>query len=569
MVPFLTTPFALLALLGIPVLIAIYFFQRRYRTRDVSSLILWATIRPPSASGRTRDRVRLPLTFWLELLLIVLLSLAAAGPLVASWLKRRPLVVVLDDSLSMQVGARERGRAFLDEELARRGYSPVRFIFAGETPQLAGETKLDAWTCHAPAADLEAGMGLAVQIGGPAALVLVITDHAPEREPPSNVRWLAFGDARPNAGLSAAARSTREQDSALFEVASYSSRPLATTLTITTAGRVLQRTNVSLAPAARQRVRLTLPPGIGPIEARLGDDAAPYDNVATLLSEKPAPVRVAVDLAEGPLHDAVLSALAATGRARVVEGGADVRITEGAAANGQPPGSIADTYVLSIDTTRTASAFVGPYVIDRAHPLAGGFALEGIAWGAGRPLTAGQPIVTVGGRALLTDESSSDGGHRIRMSFDPTASTLHRSPAWPALFWNLLEWRASELPGLRGVNLPIGAIATFVAPRNVTQLSVTPPQSRAQTVLVDERRASIAATRPGIWTVVAGDTRHQFAVNAIATGESDLSRAKRGEWGRWSEASLRAGGYENIAWLFLLIALAILLWHQKLVAVPA
>ncbi|HEX9983585.1 MAG TPA: BatA domain-containing protein [Thermoanaerobaculia bacterium] len=582
MVPFLTTPLALLALLGIPVLIAIYFFQRRFRDREVSSLMLWAAIRPPAASGRTRDRVRLPLTFWLELLLIILLALAAAGPLLPSWSRHRPLVVVLDDSLSMQVGARERGRAFLDRELSNRGYSPVRYVFAGETPQLAGETKLDGWTCNAPSADLEAAAGLALQIGGPAALVLVVTDRAPEREPPSNVRWMAFGEAQANAGFSAAARSAREQDGALFEVTSYARRPLTTALTITSAGRVLQRTNVSLAPRARQRLRVALPPGLGAIEARLGDDAAAYDNRVTLLPERPKPVRVALRIADEQLRNAVLSAVGATGRANVVDGTADLTIADSAA----PPWS------LEIARGNARSAYVGPYVIDRSHPLAAGLALEGTAWGASRPQMAGQAVITVGGKALVTDETNAGGAHRVRMSFDPAASNLQRSPAWPALFWNLLEWRASELPGLRAANVPLGAIVTLVVPTGndgtngtdgtngnpigpmspmspIGPIVVSPPAGRPQQVTAEGRHVRIAATRPGIWSVTAGNERYQFAVNAIATGESDLSKSTRGEWGRWNEQTLRAGGYENLAWLLLLVALAILLWHQKVTAVAA
>ena len=48
MMPILTAPAALLALLALPALVAIYFFQRRFRTREVSSLLLsnWNRLSP-------------------------------------------------------------------------------------------------------------------------------------------------------------------------------------------------------------------------------------------------------------------------------------------------------------------------------------------------------------------------------------------------------------------------------------------------------------------------------------------------------------------------------------------
>ena len=74
MVPFLTSPLALIALIGVPALIAIYLFQRRFKTLEVSSLILWDAVKQPSMGGRKRERLRLPLSFWLEALAVVLLA---------------------------------------------------------------------------------------------------------------------------------------------------------------------------------------------------------------------------------------------------------------------------------------------------------------------------------------------------------------------------------------------------------------------------------------------------------------------------------------------------------------
>src|SRR5262245_63368492 len=98
--------------------------------------------------GRTIHRLQTPLLFFLELLAILLLVTAAAGPVMRAGESGRPLVVVLDDSFSMLSGAgkddttgsaRDRALRAIEGELKRDRYEPVRFALAGETPQLLGE----------------------------------------------------------------------------------------------------------------------------------------------------------------------------------------------------------------------------------------------------------------------------------------------------------------------------------------------------------------------------------------------------------------------------------------------
>ncbi|HVR39687.1 MAG TPA: BatA domain-containing protein, partial [Thermoanaerobaculia bacterium] len=297
----LTSAWPLIALLAIPALVAIYLFQRRFRARDVSSLMLWEAIRQPSMGGRTREPLRLPLTFWLELLAIVLLALAATGPLIPQWSRKRPLVVVLDDSLSMRAGARDRGAELLST------LSPTRVVFAGTTPQLAGEQPLREWTCGAPAADLDAAIGFATEVGGPSALILVITDHAPDRKlEKGRLEWRAFGKATPNLAFAAAARSG---DRLLVEIASYSSKPERTTLTLSTG----QRTTIELAPRARYNAVFAAK-GVT-IEARI-DDATEFDNKVVLLDDERPRVDVRVEIADEKLRDSIDRAVDATERRR-------------------------------------------------------------------------------------------------------------------------------------------------------------------------------------------------------------------------------------------------------------
>lgn len=531
MVPFLTSPLALFALVAVPALVAIYLFQRRFRDVEVSSLVLWDAVRPPSGGGRRREPLRLPLTFWLEAIAVVLLALAAAGPFVARWAKTRPLVIVCDDSLSMRAGARDRARAFAERETKRRRWSPVRVIFAGATPQIG---TLEQWTCGAPSADLDAAIAMASQVGGPNGVILVLTDHAPDRViDAGRIRWESFGTATPNVGFVGA---TRSGERVILEIANFGDAPATTVLRVTG----LADSPMTIAAHAQQRVQLTST-APGAIEASIAADAATFDDRVTLLPDQRRPLRVDLQIADAAIRSLVETTLTATNRVTI--DAKNPELTIGARGSN-----------FTIDSTQNGSAFIGPYVIDRTHPLTTGLSLDGVVWGAARGPLEGTPIVTVGAQTLLTD---------VAMRFDPTISTLHRTPAWPALLWNLVEWRSAQLPGPRPTNATLGSdvqvrlaspgAASIEAPGGLKRDA----DGRSGTVVVN-------ASIPGIWRVRAGTETHAFACNALVPSESDFTSARTGSWGTWSEDALAAAGHQDAAWLLLLAALATLAVHQRM-----
>jgi hypothetical protein len=564
MSPILTSPLALLALLGVPALVAIYFFQRRFRTLEVSSILLWDAIRQPSMGGRRRERVRFPVSFWLEVLAVVLLALAAAGPLIAMRSRSRPLVIVCDDSLSMRGTARERAKAFIETELRRRSYSPVRILFAGPSPQLAGPGQLAEWSCSAPSADLDAAIAMASQIASPNGLILVVSDRGPSGPPGAGrIRWHAFGSPAPNLGFVAATRAGRERDRVLLEVANYGTRAQSTTLRVNAGERSVHEARIDVRPRARQRVQLTLPPGTPAVQATLGADGAAFDNEVVLLPDVRRPLRVDVQLGE-ELRPIVESGLTATNRVTITSQDPDL-VVGVEQVSGLPPAApeAGRRPALHLQILRgpNATAFIGPYVVDRTHPLTAGLALDGVVWGAPRGPAEGDPVIVVGTQPLLTAQ-----GDSVQLRFDPAVSNLHRTPAWPALLWNLVEWRSASLPGPRAANVTLGQNVSIRLPAAVEATVVAPDGSR-RTVDAQSGTVVVAANAPGVWRV----DDHAFAANAIVPGESDLSPAASGSWGQWDEEAMTSAGYESAAWLLLLAALATLALHQRVTwgAVPS
>src|SRR5262245_61535230 len=146
--PVFTFTFAFIALLAAPALVAIYWLRNQSRDRRVSSLLLWMDERQMWEGGRLIHRLQTPLLFFLEMLAILSLVIAAAGPMMRAGERGRPLVVVLDDSFSMLAGAgrdgasggaRDRAVRAIESELKGNRYEPVYFVLAGESPQLLGE----------------------------------------------------------------------------------------------------------------------------------------------------------------------------------------------------------------------------------------------------------------------------------------------------------------------------------------------------------------------------------------------------------------------------------------------
>ena len=565
MMPILGSPWLLVGLLAVPLLAGIYLFQRRFRSREVASLLLWEAIGEASLGGRTREPLRLPLPFWLELGAIVLLVFGAAGPLVARWRSSRPLVIVLDDSLSMSAGGAQTARAraldLVRDTVTRGDHDPVRVVFAGTTPQLAAGTTLDeqlsGWTCSATAADLDAAIVFATQLSGPKALILVATDHAPPRElQGGTIAWHAFGARRPNAGFVTAARGGGEHDRVLLEVGGFGAS--RTTLTVSEGARVLHQRELALNSGGRTRVQLDLLQSATgrAIEARLTADDAAFDDRVLLLPQRRPPVRVALAIGNAALRAYVEGALRATARATITESRPDLRITDGAPGN--------DAWLVAIDARKASTAFTGPYVLDRTHPLATGLELGGVIWGVGaRGPLPGDPVLLAGAQPLLAEERAS---HRLRLRYDPATSNLHRSAAWPALWWNVLAWRAARMPGVHAANVPLGAEVRVTLRDPAAEIAIHPPNEPTRKGTAVGSDVIVAATQPGLWVVQAGGESERFAVNALTPAESDFSAAVRGSWGGWTAGALTANGQQEIAWLLILGALSLLVLHQRVTA---
>jgi len=109
-------PAALYGLLALPLLLIPYLIRRKPKRVIFSSLLLF-TEPGTRAGGRPLGRLRLPLIFFLQLLLLTLLILALGEPVFS--LRVSNVAIVLDNSASMQTLENQQTRFALAQEKAR------------------------------------------------------------------------------------------------------------------------------------------------------------------------------------------------------------------------------------------------------------------------------------------------------------------------------------------------------------------------------------------------------------------------------------------------------------------
>ncbi len=99
----LSNPLGLLALLGIPAVLAIHFLQRKAVELPVSTLFLLERTHRDAASGRRLERIIPSIPLWMQLLAVLLLAWFLAEPRIQKSGSVQRIAVVLDSSASMGV----------------------------------------------------------------------------------------------------------------------------------------------------------------------------------------------------------------------------------------------------------------------------------------------------------------------------------------------------------------------------------------------------------------------------------------------------------------------------------
>lgn len=558
-------PLGLLGLLALPAILALHLFKRRYRPKIVSALFLWGDGQSAPTSGRNREPLKRNLSLLLELLAALLLTLALAGPRLKSPGSAEHLVLVLDGTASMQaiapddLSALDRAREVALTAIDGVGSDGrVTIIRSGPEPTLiAGplafpaEAKdaLGALECTHPSADAGAAFDLATEIARGADILYLTDQPRTADSAPQDVRVQGVGVALGNVGIVSALRSPEGTDNGTellrLAIRSFSSSTESREITIrsldASADPLFQRP-VSLAAGAGETVQIQLPQGTPTLRVELtrAASADPFalDDVAVLAAAPARRLRLYSDLPDAAaralgLADSERAAerwAALIPAADVVADPASAHLTLGTGLRKEETPEPSAWSIVLRSPTEDPVHLIGPFLMDRAHPLLAGITLDGVVWSCFKDDAArGAALVLSGSRALLSEEISPNGRRRWDLALDATQSTLGRSADWPIFLANAAEARRAELPG--PVRTSLASSESFRwrgAPEgDWALLSPSGAESKLERIpsgdLFTRRLNQI-----GTWQLIRdGERQVDVGVSLLSADESDLRLAAR------------------------------------------
>lgn len=558
---YLANPWGLLGLLALPAIIVLHLYQRRFPELVVAGLHLWADEDHVPTSGRRRDRLPLSASLFLELLAALAATLGLVDLRFGDLGRAVHQIVILDDSASMSaVGSdgqtfRERALAGLEKRRQELPYRSVwTVLLTGRRPtMLAGPairwsevaTALERWNPAAPRHDFGPAWDLGAQLAGDNARLLFLTDRLPDPDAPvpAKLEIVAFGEARPNLGISAAEWLRDGHGSSLFLRLQNHHSASATTTVRGVAGEMalFQR---EVAVPAEGSVSLQVPlqtaAAIVRVELSASDDALPLDSRVELVRPRPRIVPVAVTVAEPVAVQKLQAGLQAIPDVELVEQNS-ARLMFAQAEAGPPVAGT--TWWVGVgplpditDAPAEPLDLTGPFVLERNHPLLQGVTLQGVLWAGVRPMTLpATPLITCGDH-LLFGELDGAAAPAWLLNLDLARTNLAESLDWPILLTNLVEARRESLPGLRRWNYRLGEDVRFRLFEGGSESE--PARSRALILRQGETQRPLvrsvvvdlpALSDVGLYELRDGDRLYDsFAVNFFDAIESDLRRLGSG-----------------------------------------
>lgn len=570
--------FLWLAALAVP-LIALYLLKARRERRTVSAVWLWEEARRDLEARVRLSKLRRDWLLWLQLLVLALLVLAAAGPY-------RQLVlgaggdtaVVVDASASMLAGARP---AELEATLRRLvdGLGPgdrmalVRAATRAEVLAPLGHDRralMSALERARPApvaAELTPAVELAASLVGEKGTVVVVTDAsgvAPAVRADERLRVLRLGDAAGEAldnvgivSLGVRATDSSASDHEVFvRLANASLGAARGTLLLRVDGDVRDAVELEVGPAAEVGRTLRLPgvaaAGAG-VENTLVEvvwrgegDALAVDDRAYWVLRPEAGRRFRV---EGPADPYLLRALAA-----IAESGSGWRR---AAA-----GETADVEVLVATSPADAGApflavdppegrleeIAGSAVLswEKTHPALRFVDLRSVRLGRihRRQRPAGARVLAESGAGPLILEGAHRGRRYLMWAFDPMETDLPVRVAYPLLVRHALEYLAptgGDLAGGRATGAP--PPMPWDGGAEAGAVTLTSPSGRVTPLAPSGGSLRLPALEEaGVWKLAGGGRELRFATSLLDSGESDLSARRAGAGSGPSGAGEAAGG---------------------------
>ncbi|HNS10063.1 MAG TPA: BatA and WFA domain-containing protein [Candidatus Ozemobacteraceae bacterium] len=577
MMPFFMSPAALWGLLTISVLAAVYLFRRQARDVKVSSLMFFGRRQTPAEGGRKLTVPQAPFILLVEMAILILLVLAAANPRAITGEKLIPVILILDDSLSMGVNAPDSPRSaalrYIERVVFAAPSTRITMIRAGAQPEVIGRhdmtpaeasSMLAEWQCNSAGADLFKALRYVTESFTPDISVLVFTDHPPEKSPEGRMQWLSFGKPLSNVAITAVSRySLGGADRCFVEFTSFAAEScrLEAEILLPDQKRLIESIDTMLKPGETRRVRFVIKDTAQAVQARIKNDPVSFDNTAWLMPIRRTPLTVAVDIGSKPLLQNVIRAIEASGLATVAGSSSQLLFTTRQTV---PVDDSLWQFVFNVASQ--PAAFSGTVSLDKGHPLTAGLPPVRAAWAVDTSQKAeGQILMSAGNVPLLEVKGRPEQNLTAIFNYVPEYSDLHKSALWPALFYNLLAWRQQFSPGPSAFNFRSGSDIAVSLPPEVDRIEMLSEDGRPVAEAAGWRRQAVfSSPTPGLYRIKAGADSWQIAVNLCSAKESDLRTAANNGLPELPLPAETMLNFADVRWWFIVPALLLLILHQFL-----
>jgi hypothetical protein len=570
----LANPLGLLALLGIPAVLAIHFLQRKAIELPVSTLFLLDRTQRDAASGRRLDRLIPSVPLWMQLLAVLLLAWFLAEPRYQKSGSVQRIAVVLDSSASMGVFKNEAITRLFAElprlqgpaaavELTVMESAPGRArLYAGSSPDEL-RAVLEKWQPLDGLNDPSQALRLARSLVSREGTVLYLTD-TPADNLPFDAKLLAVGEAIDNVGFTGVSFTT-EEGALIWRalVRNYGDSAVEREWSLQTADGGTAPRPLQLAPGALVTLQSAFPKDGQSVRIVLSADRFPTDDVLPVVA--PMPKSLAIFTATSPafagLTDKLLRSLDAA-VATNDAASADLSIASYDPLDPVlPPGNS----VIFVEDSTRAGAYLKGGIVAEPHPW-----LDGLNW---QSLLARETIELdrlPGDSVLLWQDKRpliflrESGGHRqLCFNFDLRLSNAGNQPAFIVLLHRFAESIRERKVAPTSANLETGQpLQITAAPEIPVEISAIDLAGKPVPLSAATRNAPRV---PGFLTAKQDDTTLLDAAVFFAdTREADFSQCgKSGTTGASSPATIERHTQPDPlwrVWILLLIAALLVSW---------
>ncbi len=490
-------PWGLLGLLAIPAIIILHLFRQRFQPHYISTLFLFGPEQFNQASGSTREKLRRTGSLIAELLAALALTWFLSDPHLYDHQQARHIICILDSH--QRLNAKDsKGHLVVDKAKAAcqevfqtlNSHDRITLIQSGIQPKLLTATAvpianaslaLDRWKADQTFHSLQASIEMAIDLKSASeeAHVIVLSDHK-VRIIPDTWQSLSFGEDIGNSGIIDARWFNDERGQRIslriWRKDDNSDRKVLITnknneIIASSQLKNKNGTQHIILPITKSNIN------IAHIQLTESDQYA-LDDSCSVVQPPRKLIRVKLNN-KMAMYKYIKRALASTHKVEFVENAGHISIDK--TLHTPSPG----TWQLQI-VKQSGPSVIGPFLSRSGHPLLQDLDFTGVLWsGTATKSPAQQQSLLQASQTCLISENVQNKQREINLFIDIKQSNLHKHPAWPSLFANLVEWRLRFTPGLQFYHLSSQMTNRIVLPPKTKGIFLQYPSGEPQSLTAD------------------------------------------------------------------------------------